>query len=332
MTVNAPRIAAGLGVLVLAGWTAATAVAAPPAPTGNPTLQPGGQPYVGDKISISNGSWSGSPTKFSYQWKRCDPVGDRRNCVPIPGATSQSYTIVKADANHKLNGVVTATNADGSASADATTPVVFDTVPPSNSARPTITGTPTVGATLTATNGTWTGAASFRYAWQQCDENGNNCAVISGATGTTYGVRSADVGRRLRVEVTATNKYGSTRATSDFTPLVTANTQTTTTVVTVPGNQPPTITFISLKRIGTKIYARFRACDDSGAPVTVTARENKARALSATRRFVVTCGISARSWRLLPRFRSPGKLVVTLRARDDEGSLSRLVSRSVQIR
>ena len=61
--------------------------------------------------------------------------------------------------------------------------------------KPTITGTPpVVGNTLTAENGTWTGATTFSYQWQQCDANGNNCVDISGATGKTYGVRSTDVG------------------------------------------------------------------------------------------------------------------------------------------
>jgi hypothetical protein len=329
------HIVGGLAALALAATLTSTALAAVPRQTGNPTLQPGGQPYVGDTISISNGSWANSPTRFTYRWERCDAVGDRRNCVPIAGATSQSYTVVKADANHKLRGVVTATNADGSATADATSPVVLDTVAPVNTVRPTISGSPTVGATLTANNGTWRGAASFGYVWQQCDLNGNNCAGISGATGKTYGVRLADVGQRLRVEVTATNKYGSTKAYSDRTALITANTQTTTTVVTTPApaNKPPSISFLSLKRIGMKLYVRFRTCDDSGARIRIVERDNKNRALSYTRRLAVPgCGTYARNWQLIPRFRSPGRLVVTLRAQDNSGRLSRLVSRSIQIR
>jgi len=54
------------------------------------------------------------------------------------------------------------------------------------------------------------------------------------------------------------------------------------------GNQPPTISFLSLKRVGLKLYARFRVCDDSGTRVTVTERDSKARVLTFTRRFAVT--------------------------------------------
>jgi hypothetical protein len=93
---------------------------------------------------------------------------------------------------------------------------------PVNSTSPTISGTPQEGQTLTADPGTWSGTApiSYAYDWQRCDSNGANCSSISGATGSTYGVTSADVGGTLRVKVTATNSTGSTTATSNLTPVV----------------------------------------------------------------------------------------------------------------
>jgi hypothetical protein len=108
--------------------------------------------------------------------------------------------------------------------------------------------------------------------------------------------------------------------------------QTTTTVVTVRGNQAPTITFLSLKRVGQRVYARFRTCDDSRGRVNVTERDTKARTLSYTRHFAVTCGTYARNWLLIKRFRSTGRLVVTLRAADSSGKVSRLVSRGIAIK
>ena len=228
---------------------------------------------------------------------------------------------------------VMATNADGTGKADTKgTGVVAARTSPKNTTKPTITGTPpVVGNTLTAENGTWTGATTFSYQWQQCDANGNNCVDISGATGKTYGVRSTDAGRELLVAVKVSNRFGSTTVESDRTVPATVTVQTTTTVVTVKGNQPPSITFISLRHVGNRLYARFRTCDDSQGAVRVTERDNKARALSYTRHFNVSCGTYARNWLLLKRFRSPGRLVVTLRANDGAGKLSRLVSRSVVI-
>ena len=75
---------------------------------------------------------------------------------------------------------------------------------PFASARPTLTGTPIEGGTLTASNGTWSGTPAFGYSWLSCDADGANCNTIDGAAGAAYTTTSADVGRRLRVRVTAT--------------------------------------------------------------------------------------------------------------------------------
>jgi hypothetical protein len=93
---------------------------------------------------------------------------------------------------------------------------------PTNSAAPTISGTPQVGQTLTANPGTWNSSTTptFTYQWQRCDTAGNNCGSIAGATAQTYTVQSADVNSTLRVVVTATNPSGSGSATSAQTAVV----------------------------------------------------------------------------------------------------------------
>src|SRR2546425_106053 len=87
---------------------------------------------------------------------------------------------------------------------------------PSNTSPPTITGTPQRGQTLTAHHGTWSGATplSFAYQWRRCDQNGANCADISGAKSQSYTLVSVDQGNTLRVVVTAKNAAGSSSATS----------------------------------------------------------------------------------------------------------------------
>ncbi|MDX6470242.1 MAG: hypothetical protein QOF75_2045 [Gaiellaceae bacterium] len=336
------RSVATLTALVAASAFAATASArsaAAPTVTAIPTLQgPVSQPFVGDKLSVTNGSWTGSPTKYTYEWDRCDAVGDRQNCAPIVGATAQSYTVTTADANHTLRAQVTATNADGSATSDTKgSGVVAARGAPKNTARPTISGSNVVGSTLTANNGTWTGAATFSYQWQRCDSSGNNCVDVSGATGKTYGVTADDVGHELRALVKASNRFGATTADTDRTTPVTANTQTTTVVqtTTVPGKQSPTIQFLSLRKAGVRIYARFRVCANSGTRLTVIERDTKAHTVAYTRRFgvsPVTCATYARNWLLIQRFRRAGRLVVTLRAQDTSGRSSSLVSKGLTIR
>ena len=81
---------------------------------------------------------------------------------------------------------------------------------PRNTAPPTISGTPAEGQTLTATPGTWTGVPPINYAyqWLRCDASGGGCSAIVGATSQSYVVTSGDVGRTLRVQVTATDAGG----------------------------------------------------------------------------------------------------------------------------
>jgi hypothetical protein len=93
---------------------------------------------------------------------------------------------------------------------------------PVNVAAPTVTGTPQQGQTLTASTGNWNvDDVAFTYQWQHCDATGANCADIPGATQSTYLVGSADVGLTLRVNVTATDRFGAPVAPSATTAAVT---------------------------------------------------------------------------------------------------------------
>ena len=54
---------------------------------------------------------------------------------------------------------------------------------PQNTAPPVISGSTTVGSTLTTTNGSWTNSpTSYTYQWQRCNTSGSSCQNVSGAT------------------------------------------------------------------------------------------------------------------------------------------------------
>jgi hypothetical protein len=302
---------------------AASAVAAPPANTAPPTIT--GTPKVGETLTAQNGTWSNDPTAFQYQWRRCDSSGG--SCVNIPGATQKTYTVRSADAARTLRVVVTAVNADGAANARSapTAVVTAGAGAPQNTTRPSITGDATVGEELTADPGSWSGSPTFSYQWQRCDSDGSNCLGVTGATGQTYGVRSADLGFRLRVAVTAHNTQGSATASSGVTAIVEPAAPIT--------NARPTLVIVSIRFLGARVYARLRICDDSNKNLTIIETDSRPGRASYTRRFSTLipprpCGVYTRNWTPLPRFRGHGRYTITLRARDTSGQTSLLARRT----
>jgi hypothetical protein len=186
---------------------------------------------TGQTLTADTGTWSGKPGAFSFQWQRCNPNGE--SCGDISGATSKSYRLTDADVGNTVRVQVTARNGDGSTTANSkSTDIISGNAAPRNTAKPTISGKPVVGETLTADPGTWAEGPTFTYQWQTCDKNGANCNDINGATGRTYGVRAADVDKTIRVRVTGKNLVDSTTVSSDTTAVVTSGT-------TAPPPKPP---------------------------------------------------------------------------------------------
>jgi hypothetical protein len=217
------------GVLAIAALMPAGGSAhadAAPKATGEPTIS--GKPVVGNVLTASNGSWSGTgPFNYTYRWLRCPASGGGGNgegCTVISSATFRRYRARTADVGHRLRVRVTAANSEGSATATSNATAIVQRAParPSNTTAPAISGTPQVGQTLTADNGSWTGQQpiTFSYHWRRCDRTGANCSDISGATAKTYVLTSADEGTTLRVRVTARNSAGTASATSAATSVV----------------------------------------------------------------------------------------------------------------
>lgn len=160
-------------------------------------------PKVGEEVTVTNGTWTNSPTSFSYQWSR--------DGLSIAGATLSSYTPTSSDYNLPLGCVVTATNGSGSTNASATVTANVLPANPVNTIAPLITGTYQSGQTLTCSQGTWTGQGTLSYAYQW-KRNGTN---IGGATSSTYLTTVTDEETTLTCTVTSTNAGGSTAITTD---------------------------------------------------------------------------------------------------------------------
>jgi hypothetical protein len=329
------RVIFSLGTSLAIGAIAAPAGVARPAVAPQNTAPPtiSGTAREESTLTANNGNWNNAPTSFTYQWQRCDTGG--ASCTAITGATEKTYKVATADVEKRLRVVVTAVNADGQT--PATSPpsaLVSSAKGPTNTALPTISGTAQVGEELSTTTGTWTGGVqSYTYQWQRCDAAGASCGAISDATARVYGVRTIDTGNTLRVVVTARNASGSTSATSAQSAVVRGAGGGGVGVV-VPGtNKAPTINFISLRKIGVRVYARFRTCDDGSRTIVLIARDTKRGVVPATHRFAIppACGVRTKNWVLPGRFRQ-GRYTATLRAVDRSGKTSRTVSRSLTFR
>jgi hypothetical protein len=200
-----------------------TANTAPPAISG--------LAQVGQTLSVSPGSWNPSPSSitFSYQWEDCAASA----CTPISGATGSTYNPSAADLGKALAVEVTAqifstsSGPQQSAQTAAVTPAPLNLpAAPANTAPPKISGAAQQGATITASNGTWSGAPTgFNYQWVRCPTAAGSCVPLAGATSAGYVPTANDVDHELAVIVSARNAGGAGPAiTSAHTAVIAATT------------------------------------------------------------------------------------------------------------
>jgi hypothetical protein len=200
---------AGRVVFASRSWT----IASGPANTAKPKIS--GPLQVGQILTATNGTWSGSPTSFAYRWQRCSASGTA--CADIGTADANDdadYKLTSADAGKTIRLRVTASNASGDASAASAVTAIVGL--PVNTAAPLISGTPKVGTQLKTTTGTWTHGPiiAYKYAWQRCAATGKSCVAIGTADATDdadYTPVAADAGHAIKVVVTARNAYGSAK-------------------------------------------------------------------------------------------------------------------------
>jgi hypothetical protein len=109
-----------LSLAVVAGVGSAASQVAP-TNADEPVIS--GDAVVGSTLTATQGTWSGSPTSFAFQWLRCPSSGgnsDGSDCAVVGGATTQAYVVSSSDVGSRLRVRVTASNADGSAASFST--------------------------------------------------------------------------------------------------------------------------------------------------------------------------------------------------------------------
>jgi hypothetical protein len=144
---------------------------------------------------------------------------------------------------------------------------------PTNTSRPTISGTARAGQTLTGSTGTWTGTEpiSYTYQWHRCSSSVSDCHAITGATNKTYTLTAQDVGKRIVLSVRASNSSGSntalSRATGIVGPAVDAPKNTAPPTISGTPVQGQTLTATTGSWSGTKPITftyQWRRCDQNG--------------------------------------------------------------------
>jgi hypothetical protein len=189
-----------------------------------------GAPQAALPLRATSGGFAPATTSATYTWLRCNAAG--ASCAAIAGAgTTADYTAAAADVGSTIRVDMTPVNGSTAGVAVRSEPsqvVLAQGAGPSiwspvTTNTPTITGTATVGQTLTGTTGTWVQLLGIvQWQWERCDATGAGCAPIAGATSQTYAPTATDRGRRLSLTVTVNVlNLARTKADTDSTAIVT---------------------------------------------------------------------------------------------------------------
>jgi len=178
---------------------------------GSPAIS--GTDAVGDTLTANGGTWGPTGVREAYQWYASGTA--------ISGATGTTLALGTAEFGKNITVEVTGFEA-GDISVTATSPQTTAIAKGAlASATPVITNTAKVGYTLRITTGTWTSGTTFTYQWLA------NGSKISGATGATLLMGTAEYGKKISVQVTGSaTDYNSTTKTSAQTATVAAGSLT----------------------------------------------------------------------------------------------------------
>jgi hypothetical protein len=192
--------------------------ATPPADTTLPVIA--GVALRSTNLSASVGAWGGINNTYTCRWQRSADGGT--TWTDIAGAGAWSYSVAVADEGAELRAMITATNADGTASAATAATAMIVAAPPVSTSAPTLAGAALRGTVLNSTLGGWAGIGNaYSYQWQR-SADGTTWTSIAGANTFSYALAVGDEGDQVRVQVTAANSDATVSAASAATPTVAA--------------------------------------------------------------------------------------------------------------
>jgi surface antigen len=207
-----------------------------------------GTARVDSTLTASAGVWSPTGSTYAYQWLL--------DGTPVDGATSSTFTARPGDVGRRVTVKVTASKAGYASVTTASAPTAgLAPGPLAVSTLPSVSGTPKVGSALTAHPGTWS-KPGLAYVYQWFVDG----TAVSGADGSTFVPRAADLNLPVTVHVTASREgYPTTTAASPQTakvargtfvlrsrPTVTGTPRVGSPLTAGPGSWSPSGTFAYL--------------------------------------------------------------------------------------
>ena len=206
---------------------AAAAAAANIPATGRPTIS--GTPRVGQTLTAATSAIADSDGlgTFTFQWARFAADGTTREATI--GTNSSTYTLTDDEENKRVKVSVTFTDGEGNSEGPLTS-TAFPSAgtiddEPNNPAtgRPTISGTPRVGQTLTAATSAIAdsdGLGTFTFQWARFAADGTTREATIGTNSSTYTLTDNEANKRVKVSVTFTDGEGNSEGplTSDAFP------------------------------------------------------------------------------------------------------------------
>jgi hypothetical protein len=136
-----------------------------------------GKTQVGETLTVSNGTWTGGATTFTYQWQSCDRDGS--GCVNVSGATAKTYGVRSADEGNTMRALVTAANTAGKTTVNTDRTAVIEAAPGSTVVVTTtqaVNHAPTIKFLMLKVHGT-----SVFTRFRVCDDSFGKVTVLARA-------------------------------------------------------------------------------------------------------------------------------------------------------